>query len=212
MRCLLLYYTLTGEAAKAVEVAAQTCRDAGWEAVVCRIDFADPAIRPARPFALKDTKYWVKAATDGVVMPMTYEPADALAGDYDAVLIFTNTWNHHPSVPVNSFLQGEAAKVLSGRPFGIAVVCRRSFEKNAGIVRALAERAGGIFIGADNFPHWGGQVGSMIQTVTYIHRRDGGLKSILGIPLPRYGLSKAAVDRVAPFVRGLLERAAKMHA
>lgn len=209
MRCLILYYSLTGEAAKAVDTVAATAREAGWEPVTCRIEFADPAIAPRRPFRIADTKAWVKAATDGVTMPMRYEPAEALDQPYDLVLLFTNTWNHHPSVPVNSFLQSEAARtVLGGRPFGVYVVCRRSWEKNVGIVRAAGEAAGGRFLGAEHFPHWGGQIGSMIQTVTYIHRSDGGLRSLLGIPLPRYGLSQKSRDKLPVFTRDLLAKAA----
>jgi hypothetical protein len=209
MRCLLLYYSLTGEAAKAVDLVAETARGAGWEPVTCRIAFADPAIAPHRPFRIADTKAWVKAATDGVTMPMRYEPADALDRPYDLVLLFTNTWNHHPSVPVNSFLNSPAAaKLLGGRPFGIYVVCRRSWEKNAEIVRRLGEAAGGRCLGVEHFPHWGGQIGSMIQTVTYIHRSDDGLRSLLGIPLPRYGLSQKSRDKLPVFTRELLAKAA----
>ena len=207
MRCLLLYYSLTGQAGTAVDIAARTAREEGWEAVTCRIDIADPVARPKRPFRIADTKHWVNAANSGATMPLVYEPASALDGDYDLVLLFSNTWDKHPSVPVNSFLNSEAAKVLDGRQFGVIAVCRKLFENNIAICRKLGEAAGGRFIGSDHVDHWGGQIGSMIQTITYIHRSDDGLKSILGIPLPRYGLSDTSIAKVPVITRTLLERA-----
>jgi len=208
-RALLLYYSLTGQASRAVEAAARACRDAGWDPAVCRIDFADAAQRPSRPFTLADTRHWVAAATDGAVMDMTYEPAGALEGEYDLVLLFTNTWNKHPSVPVNSFLKGPAARsVLSGRPFAVYAICRRLYEQNLAIVTEDGERAGGRCIGRRGFVHWGGQIGSLIQTMTYIHRSDTGRTSFLGIPLPAYGLSDSAMEGVQAFTKEVLAKAA----
>ena len=205
MRCLLLYYSLTGQAQRAAELAAASCRDAGWEAVICRIDFADPTVRPKRPFKMSQTSFWTKAATIGTTMEICYDPADAIDGDYDLVLLFSNTWNQHPSVPVHSFLQsGTARMVLSGRPFAVYVVCRRLWRKNAELVRESGERAGGRFIGSEHFGHWGGQIGSLIQTVTYLHRSDTGMKHFLGIPVPGYGLSQESTDKVPRFTRAML--------
>jgi hypothetical protein len=41
MRCLLLYYSLTGQAVRAVAAAEATCQAAGWETVQCRMDVAE---------------------------------------------------------------------------------------------------------------------------------------------------------------------------
>jgi hypothetical protein len=142
-------------------------------------------------------------------MDICYDPPEAIDGDYDLVLLFSNTWNHHPSVPVHSFLQSEAAgTILSGRPFAVYAVCRRLWEKNVELVRASGERAGGRFIGSEHFGHWGGQIGSMIQTVTYLHRSDTGTKHFLGIPIPSYGLSRESTDKVPRFTRAMLAKIA----
>lgn len=211
MRALLLYYSLTGETVRAVEIAAEACRREGWEVGTCRMDFADPAVRPQRPFKLKDSAYWSKAAKNGDVMEMTYEPANALEENHDLVLLFSNTWNHHPSVPMNSFLNSAAAaQALNGKPFAVFAVCRRLFEKNIGLVHELGERAGGRFLGGESLIHWGGGLGSMIQTVTYIHRSDTGMKRFLGFPLPAYGLSRESLEKIAPFTRRMLAASANV--
>lgn len=210
MRCLILYHTLTGESERAATLAAEAIRADGGDATLCRIEMPDPADRLARPLSLADSKRWTQAAQKGATVRIAFNPAEALGNEYDLVLLFTSTWGDHPCVPIRSFLEGpDAARVLNGRPFGVFVVCRRLWEKNLAIVRQLGEKAGGRFIAGEAFMHPGSQIGSLIQTVTYLWRCDGGRKSFLGFRLPPYGLSPEAIGRVAPFTRSLLAAAAR---
>jgi hypothetical protein len=204
-RCLILYYSFTGQAERAAGLAAEAARAEGWDPVLCRMDMTDPTERLARPFKIADSKKWTGGAQRGMTRALTYAPADAIDGEYEAVLLFTNTWGDHPSVPVRSFLEGpDARKVLDGRPFGVFVVCRRLWEKNLAMVRAMGEAAGGRFVDGEAFMHPGGQIGSLIQTVTYLFRSDAGRKRFLGFPLPPYGLSAEALARVPVFTHSLL--------
>ncbi len=207
MRCLILYYSMTGQARKGAELAEDAARAAGWDVTSCRISMSDPADVLARPMNVAASKKWTQGAQKGMVVPVAYEPAAAVAQKYDAVLLFTNTWGDNPSVPVRSFLEGaEAQALLADTPFAVYVVCRRLWEKNLSIVRALAEAAGGHFLGGEPFMHPGGQIGSLIQTVTYLYRNDGGRKRFLGFPLPRYGLSDDAVARLPAFTNEMLAK------
>lgn len=204
-RCLLLYYSLTGQAEKAATLAAEAARAAGWTPVVCRISMPMPDDRLARPMRIADSKKWTQGAQKGLTVPIACDPPEALEARYDAALLFTNTWGDNPSVPMRSFLQSPAARaLLTDTPFGVYVICRRLWQKNLGIVRALGEAAGGRYIGGEPFMHPGGEVGSLIQTISYLHRSDGGLRHILGLPLPRYGLSDAALARLPGFTAQLL--------
>lgn len=125
------------------------------------------------------------------------------------VSLLTKTLDHHPAVPIGSFPREEVAtKVLGGRPFGICVVCRRGRKKNPRSVLTLGETAGGRFIGVKHLPHWGSQIGSLIQTATYIHRAYGGRCSLLGIPFSRYGLSQKSLHKMPVLMRDLLAKAA----
>lgn len=207
--CLILYYSLTGQAEKAALGAAEAASAAGWSAQLCRIGMTAPEDALARPMRIADSKKWTGGAQKGMTVPVAYDPPEAMTRRYDAVLLFTNTWGDNPSVPVRSFLESPVARaVLSDTPFGVYVVCRRLWEKNLGLVRKLGEAAGGRFLAGEAFMHPGGQLGSLIQTISYLHRSDGGMRHFLGVPLPRYGLSDAAMARIAPFTRELLENAA----
>ncbi len=203
--CLLLYYSFTGQAQRAVESAADSCRSAGWDPTICAIQFADRAKAPSRPFTVRTAKYWTDAAQRQDVVAVCYDPPAAIAARYDFVIVFSNTWGGSPAVPIRSFLDSEVApRLLAGTAFGVIVVCRRLWRKNAAIVRELGEAAGGRFVASAALTHWGGQLGSLIQTVTYLLRADGGRKRALGIPLPRYGLSDISMETVPLVVKRML--------
>lgn len=208
MKCLLVYYSFTGQAQRAVETAAAEGRNAGWDPVTCRIDFAGQQVRLRRPMSLGDIKYWTDAASRGERMPIKYDPPHALEDSYDLVVIFSNTWQQNPSTPVRSFLEStDAARVLAGSPFAVIVVCRRLWENNLAIVRRLGEAAGGRFVDVLAVVHNGGNVGSLIQTTTYMMSSGSGRRRLLGVPLPQYGLSPESLEKIAPFIRGVLARA-----
>src|SRR5580698_3063262 len=104
MKCLLIYYSFTGQAQRAVEAAAREIERAGSLAVRCRIDFATASAGPRRPMSLGDIKRWTSAASRGDRMPILYDPPRALEELYDLVLVFSNTWQKSPATPVRSFL------------------------------------------------------------------------------------------------------------
>lgn len=208
MRCLILYYSMTGQAEKAAALAESAAREAGWDVTSCRISTSDPADAPVRPMNVAASKKWTQGAQKGMSVPVICNPSQAIVERYDAILLFTNTWGDNPSVPVRSFLESaEARRLLADTPFGVYVVCRRLWKRNLSIVQQLGEAAGGRFLGGEPFMHPGSQIGSLIQTVTYLYRTDGGRKRFLGFPLPPYGLSDEAIARVPGFTRELLAEA-----
>jgi hypothetical protein len=208
MRCLILFYSLTGQAETAAGLASEAARGAGWDVTLCRISISDPVDALARPMNVASSKKWTQGAQKGLVVPITLNPHQSGGEQYDAVLLFSNTWGDHPSVPVRSFLEGPLGRaLLAGKPVGIYIVCRRLWEKNLSIVKALVEAAGGRVLDGEPFMHPGGQVSSLIQTITYLYRTDSGRKRFLGFPLPRYGLSDEALARVPAYTRELLAAA-----
>jgi hypothetical protein len=139
MKALVVYYSLTGQAAAAANLAAEALRKAGAAATLCRVDFADPASRPKRPFSFGDVKRWSDMAAQGKLFPISIDPTTALASRYNLVILFSNTWQHHPCPPIRSLLAlPEMQQVLRGTPFAVYVVSRRLWEKNASIVTARA--------------------------------------------------------------------------
>jgi len=208
MKVLLIYYSFTGQAALAAERAAQACREAGSEPTLCRVEFADELVRLRRPLSTREVKHWTAAAAKGQTLPVCYDPPAALRSEYDLVLIFSNTWQSSPSVPIRSFLQSaDARRVLDGKAFAVLVICRRLWKENVSAVRALGEAAGGQFVAGEGFTHPGNRIGSLVQTVSYLMRDGMPWRHLLGIPLPNYGLSQKAISRVGEFVTGVLANA-----
>lgn len=207
MRCLILYATFTGQAARAAELATEAAKSAGWDVDTRRIVMSDSADVMVRPLGIAGAKRWTQAAQAGQIVPVALRPEDDLNDTYDAILLFSNTWGDHPSVPVNSFLQSDAGRrLLAGHPFAVYVVCRRLWKKNLAITRSLGEAAGGRFIGGEAFMHPGSQIGSLLQTVTYLIGSAAPRRSLLGVRLPAYGLSDEALTRVGDFTREVLAR------
>lgn len=199
---------MTGQAERAATIAAETARTEGWDVTVAHLAMTAPEDNLARPMRVAEAKKWTQGAQSGLTVPVATDPPDALSRRYDAVLLLSNTWGDHPSVPIRSFLQSsEATAVLAGTPFGVYIVCRRLWKKNLAIVRRLGETAGGRYVGGEPFMHPGGQIGSLIQTVSYLFRADDGLERFLGLPLPRYGLSDGALVRLPLFTKQVLRDA-----
>lgn len=204
MKALVVYYSLTGQAVIASELAAKALTESGYVTTLCRVDFADPETRPKRPFSFGDVKRWSDLAAAGRIFPIQMDPPDAIGERYDLVLIFSNTWQHHPCPPIRSLLLDQGMKrTLAGTPFAVYVVSRRLWDKNAGIVRQEAEAAGGRWIATEHFHHHGGSVSSLFTTVVYMLSSGDGVPW----PLPKYGLSDADVARVAPATKAIAAKA-----
>jgi hypothetical protein len=207
-QALVIYYSFTGEAQRVVDLAAGELATAGYEVVNARVDFADPSLRLRRPLVPASVKRWTAAAESGQRFPVVVDPPATLLRRYDLICLVSNTWQHHPCVPIRSLLaMAEMRAVLKDRRFAVYVVCRRSWQRNLDIVRREAEEYGGRFVGGERFDHSGSNLGSLIRTVSYLMSSGGKVARLLGIrlPLPEYGLSKAALERVPAFTRAVCE-------
>lgn len=201
MNVLVIYYSLTGQADRAATLAAEALRESGASVTLARVDFADPAQAPRRPFSLADVKRWSEGAARGELYPMAVQPAGALAARYELVLLFSNTRQHHPSTPIRSLLaMPEFQAVLKDTPFAVYVISRLLWEKNAAIVRSEGEAAGGRCIAIEHFHHHGGSISSLFTTVLYM--LTSGDK--VPWPLPKFGLSDQHLSRIKPAARALL--------
>lgn len=204
-RVLLVYYSFTDQARIAAELAAEELRRQGAEAVLVRIDFADPAQRLRRPLPFKGGQtHWGNLAEKRVTLPVVVDHPEALQRRYDLVLLFSNTWKFHPSVPVQSFLvTPEAAGVLRDTPFAVLVICRGFWRKNLRLVREMAEKLGGRFVGGGGFGFAGGWLTSTVQSVRYVAEQGDSETHWGPLPLPPFGLSPDAKQQLRSCVRAL---------
>lgn len=204
MRALLIYYSFTGQAQRAVALASEELRAQQVEPLCVRIEFAHAGARLRRPLPFKEQVLWGNLAERRQTVPVTLDPPELPVVDIDFIVLFSNTWKFHPSVPVQSFLATpEAARLLHGRPFAVVVVCRGFWRKNLRIVRALAEGLGGHYLAGDGFGFAGGWLSSTVQSVRYVASAGAAERRWGLLPLPPFGLSPRAQERLRGFVRGL---------
>lgn len=201
-KALLLYYSFTGQAWRAVEVARQACEAAGMETQLCRVDFADLAMRLRRPMSIAEVRRWTQSAAEGRVEAIELTPETALAQCYDYVGVFSNTWQNRPCTPIWSLLHDSRLQALiAGTPCAVYVICRRLWQRNAQEVGDRLAALGGLCLGARHFQHRGGPISSLIRTVSYLLSSGGSAASLWGIklPLPRYGLAPETLASVADY-------------
>jgi menaquinone-dependent protoporphyrinogen IX oxidase len=169
---LFVYYSFTRQTHRVVEAMAGALRDRNVEVTVAQIEFTD------RRYAHRFDKFPMPHPYLDVfkMIPATLRratgsiriPDGTTEREYDLVCIGSPTWWMSMSVPVRSFLESDAAaRVLAGKPFAIAVLCRRYWRHNFNSVKRLATKRGGLFKGGIHFVYQSGQVRSMLSLLSY---------------------------------------------
>ncbi|WP_159979018.1 MULTISPECIES: hypothetical protein [unclassified Novosphingobium] len=213
-RLLVLHYSLTGQAARASALICAEAAARGWEVSSRRIVFTPGERTPTRPFKIADAKFWTQSAQRGTTFKVGLDDLSLPGQPFDGAVILSNTWGDAPAVPIQSFLRSPPAPaLLAGVPCGLFIVCRRLWRKNAMASHALIEAAGGRVVETVPLVHHGGQVGSLVQTVTHMFRSgDGSRASLLGVPLPPFGLSDASLAAIPPATATMLKAMHDRHA
>ena len=193
-RVLIVYYTLTKQVGRVVDAMAKEFEARGCEVTKAMIEFTDERWVPKlSQFPMKRPMAQIATILPAQLRHKTGEiriPPEAQAGDYDLVLIASPTWWFQTCMPIRSYLESPAAKViLDGKPFATVSISRRYYGINLGQQRKLAEKNGGRFTDKTHFVAAGGQVKSML-VVARIHeaRRATGA---------RHGAEDAAAESAA---------------
>jgi len=201
MRYLVLYHSFTKQAELVAERIAAEAAAAGDSAVLCRVDFADPAERRHAPVPFSVIKAWSDQAKAGTIVPVELTPRDIDPASYDRVILLSNTWSFHPSVPIQGVLRSEiGGRLLDGKKVAVGIVCRGFYKKNLGIVKDLVRQDGGTVVAEEVFTHAGSWLLSTITNVTGMTKADPPRK-IGPFRLPPFGVSPQSFGKVAAFVR-----------
>jgi hypothetical protein len=197
---LFVYYSYTKQTLKVVETMAGVLRERGSDVALAGIEFTDPRYAdrfkefPMLPPELFRTKGKIRI------------PDIVTEREYDFVCIASPTWWLSSNVPIRSFLESETAKrVLKGKPFAVAVVCRRYWKHNMKTVRRLATERGGIFLDDIHFTYEGGQVRSLLSLCSYLGSgmyRD----RYLGVKIPPTNLQEYHLEAAKKFANGLADK------
>jgi hypothetical protein len=131
--------------------------------------------------------------------------------EYDFVCIASPTWWLSTNVPIRSFLESEVAgRVLKGKRFAVAVICRRYWRHNLKTVRRLATGLGGVFVDGIHFSYEGGQVRSLLSLISYLG--SGKYRQrYLGVKIPPTNLQEYHLVAAQKFANGLADRLLVAH-
>ena len=127
------------------------------------------------------------------------------------VVFGSPTWWLSTNVPIRSFLESDTAgKVLAGKPFTAAVVCRRYWRHNLKTVHRLGVKHGGNFIDGIHFRYAGGQVRSLLSLISYLGSGEYK-KRYLGVKIPPTNIRDEQLDTAKTFASGLADRLLAAH-
>ena len=200
MRFLVIYHSFTHQAALVAGKIAEEAVRQGGSAALCRVDFADPTQRRQAPVPFAVIKEWSDLAKAGTTVPVELTPATIDPAGYDRVILLSNTWSFHPSVPIQSLLKSDVGRqLLADRKVAVGIVCRGFFSKNLAIVKDLVAQDGGTVITHEVFAHAGGWLLSTIANVTGMTKADPPRK-FGPFRLPPFGVSPQSLAKIPDFV------------
>ena len=212
---LFVYYSYTQQTLKVVETMAEVLRDRGSEVALAKIEFIDPRYANRfKEFPMPHPYLEVFGMSPPELLRSTGKirvPAVVTEREYDLVCIASPTWWLSTNVPIRSFLESqEAAQVLRGKRFAVAVICRRYWRHNMKTVRRLATEHGGVFVDDIHFRYEGGQVRSLLSLVSYL---GSGLyrSRYLGLKIPPTNLQEYHLEAARAFANGLANRLLVAH-
>ena len=207
---LFVYYTYTQQTRKVSEAMAEVLRGRGCDVTLAAIEFTDSRYAKRfsqfpmpRPFlevvAMIPAELRRRPAKIGI-------PAVVTERDYDLVCIGSPTWWLTTDVPIRSFLESDTAgRVLGGKPFAVAVPCRRYWRHNLKTVRRLGTKTGGVFADGIHFRYQGGQVRSLLSLISYLG--SGKYRErYLGVKVPPTNIQDYHLEAARKFADGLGNR------
>lgn len=209
-RVLIVYYTVTKQSAKVASVIADELEARGCEVTKAMIEFTDQRWVPKlSQFPMKRPMANLASILPAQLRHKTGEiriPASAQAGDYDLVLIASPTWWFQTCMPIRSYLESPAAKViLDGTPFATLSISRRYYGINLGQQRRLGEKNGGRFTDQTHFVAAGGQVKSMLSWLGYMKHGEPQ-ERIMGLTMPAPNLKPDFEQQAKAFALNLADR------
>ena len=209
-RVLIVYHSVTNQSTRVVHAIAEELRARDCEVKTAMIEFTDQRWAPhLHQFPMKRPMAQLATILPAQLRHKTGEivtPPEAQTGDYDLVLIASPTRRIQTSMPIRSYLESPAARViLDGKPFATVSVSRRYFGFNLRQQQKLAEKNGGRFTDKTHFVSAGGQVKSMMSWPGYTKHGEP-LKRSMGLKLPPPNLQPDFDEQAKNFADGLVDR------
>jgi menaquinone-dependent protoporphyrinogen IX oxidase len=210
-RVLIVFFTLTKQSGRVVDATARSLEARGCEVTTSLIEFTDKRWAPTlSQFPMKRPIQQIASVLTAQLRHKVGDiriPSEAQAGDYDLVLIASPTWWFQTSMPIRSYLESPAARViLDGKPFATMSISRRYYGVNLRQQRRLGEKNGGRFTDETHFVAAGGQVQSMLSWLGYMKHGEPQ-ERVMGLKMPPPNLQPSFEAQANAFVDGLVDRA-----
>ena len=126
--------------------------------------------------------------------------------EYDLICLSSPTWWFSMSIPIRSFLESDtASRILKGKPFAVAAICRRYWSYNLNSVRRLAIKRGGNFLSDIHFTYEGGQLRSMLSLISYLGSGEYR-ERYLGVKIKPTNLREHQVDAARRLANGVADK------
>jgi hypothetical protein len=207
---LFVYYTYTQQTRKVAEAMTEVLRGRGCNVTLAAIEFTDA--RYTGRFSQFPMPHPFLEVLGMIPAELRRRPAKiGIPGvvterDYDLVCIGSPTWWLTTDVPIRSFLESDAAsRVLDGKPFAVAVPCRRYWRHNLKTVRRLGMERGGLFSKGIYFRYEGGQVRSLLSLLSYLGSGEYR-ERYLGVKIPPTNLQNHHLQAARTFADRLADR------
>ena len=209
-RVLIVYYTVTKQSVRVTDAIAKELEARGCEVTKAMIEFVDQRWVPhLSQFPMKRPMAQISTILPAQMRHKTCEiriSAEAQAGDYDLVVIASPTWWFQTCMPIRSYLESPAARVIfDGKPFATVSISRRYYSVNLGQQRKLAEKNGGRFADKTRFVAAGGQIKSMLSWLGYMKHGEPR-ERVMGLKMPPPNLQPDFEEQAKTFADGLVDR------
>jgi hypothetical protein len=205
---LFVYFTYTQQTLKVMEAMAKVLRDHGCDTTLAAIEFTDPRYEGRfeefpMPHPFRELVGMIPAEAPRRAPAQIRIPEAVTDRPYDMVVIGSPTWWLSTDVPIRSFLQSDTAKkVLDGKPFAIAVCCRRYWKHNLKTVRRLGTKHGGVYADGIHFRYQGGQIKSLLSLLSYLGTGKYREK-YLGVTIPPTNLQDYHLHEARTFAEAV---------
>jgi hypothetical protein len=199
---LLVYYSQAGEAARVASAVADGLRspdlDLSIETLQPEIPYPFPWRSPARFFGVLPECHWGPLPA---LVPVTFD----ITRRFDLVILIYQVWFLAPSLPVQSFMKSDAARVLRGTKVVTVSVSRNMWASASETMKQLLRDAGAKHVDNVVITHQGPAWATFVSTPRALLF---GKKDALGGVFPAAGVSDASLERVKRFSGVIIARLA----
>jgi hypothetical protein len=188
-RVLLVYYSQAGEAARVASAVADGMRspavDLSIETLQPKVPYPFPWKSPARFFGVLPECHFGPLPA---LVPVTFDTTRR----FDLVILIYQVWFLAPSLPVQSFLKSDAARVLRDTKVVTFSVSRNMWPSASETMKQLLRNAGAKHVDNVVITHQGPAWATFVSTPRALLL---GKKDALGGVFPAAGVSDASLER-----------------